>query len=234
MALLSDRLIRFYLELPVEIKLPQGIGLLNPYRTSEVQRIVNEFYNRYYNDNLPRIPLFGINPGRFGAGITGITFTDPLRLETVCGITNTFNKRQELSSVFIYDYISGSGGPEAFFSKFYLTAAYPLGFTRNGKNLNYYDDRALLGGLEEQIAGSIKTQLQLIGSPDTMICLGEGKNYQYLAKLNQRLQFVKQIIPLPHPRWVMQYRYKSRGEYVEKYLEASRQSMRQVKFAQTK
>jgi len=231
MALISEKLIRFYLNLPAELDLPEDVGLMNPYRTKEVSRIVSEFFERYYSDSGTRIPLIGINPGRFGAGITGITFTDPVRLEDVCGISNSFNKRQELSSVFIYDFISGFGGPEAFYSKFYLFAVFPLGFTRKGKNLNYYDDKLLLERLEEQIASSIKTQLQIIGNPDIIICLGEGKNYQYLLKLNQRLQLVKEIIPLPHPRWVMQYRYKSREKYLEKYLDAARESILRVTFA---
>ena len=46
--------------------------------------------------------LLGINPGRFGGGVTGIPFTDPIRLQNVCGIENNFEKKQELSSVFIY------------------------------------------------------------------------------------------------------------------------------------
>ena len=101
MTLLSDRLIRFYLERPEVPDLPPGIELMNPYRNEEVRRIVTRFYECFYADTNPRIPLVGINPGRFGAGITGITFTDPIRLATVCGISNTFSKRQELSSVFI-------------------------------------------------------------------------------------------------------------------------------------
>jgi hypothetical protein len=225
MTLLSESLINFYLERPVQPVLPAGIGLMNPYSTREVRRIVRRFYKQYYADANTRIPLVGINPGRFGAGITGITFTDPIRLATVCGISNTFSKRQELSSVFIYQFISRFGGPQAFFSKFFLSAVFPLGFTRNGKNLNYYDDRALLEALEDQIVDSMKTQLEIIGSPDTLICLGEGKNYRYLEQLNDRLGMVKKIIPLPHPRWVMQYRYKRRGEYVERYLETARQSI---------
>ena len=227
MTLLSEKLIRFYTDLPAELDLPDDVGLMNPYRTEEVRRIVSEFFKRYYSDTEERIPLVGINPGRFGAGITGITFTDPLRLEKICGISNSFSKRQELSSVFIYDFISSFGGAEAFFSKFFLSAVFPLGFTRKGKNLNYYDDRYLLELLDEQIAESIRMQLEIIGNPDTIICLGEGKNYKYLVKLNQRLQLVKEIIPLPHPRWVMQYRYKRREEYISAYLTAVRRCLSQ-------
>lgn len=39
--------------------------------------------------------ILGINPGRFGAGTTGIAFIDPIRLENECGINNSFPKKVE-------------------------------------------------------------------------------------------------------------------------------------------
>jgi hypothetical protein len=191
---------------------------MNPYRTGEVADIVDRFFRKYYHDLCGRIPLLGINPGRFGAGITGITFTDPVRLESVCGISSSLKKRQELSSVFIYDLIEAFGGAEAFFSRFILSAVCPLGFVKDGRNLNYYDSRALLTSLEGFIMQSLQDFLGIIGKPSVIVCLGEGKNYGYLSGLNKKLGLAKEIIPLPHPRWVMQYRYPSRNGYIEKYL----------------
>ena len=63
------------------------------------------FYQKYYTDSQPRNFMFGINPGRFGAGITGVPFTDPVRLETECGIQNDFPKKQELSAQFVWMFI---------------------------------------------------------------------------------------------------------------------------------
>ena len=71
-----------------------------------------------------------------GAGVTGIPFTDPLCLEQNCGIQNPFDKRPELSSDFIYRFISAYGSAESFYSKFLISSLCPLGFVRNGKNLN--------------------------------------------------------------------------------------------------
>ncbi|MFI5224347.1 MAG: DUF4918 domain-containing protein, partial [Nitrospirales bacterium] len=65
--------------------------------------------------------ILGINPGRLGAGLTGIPFTDPLKLQNICGIENTLPKKAELSADFIYTMISAFGGPEAFYKKFYFS-----------------------------------------------------------------------------------------------------------------
>ena len=53
----------------------------------------------------------------------------------------------------------------------------------------------------------------------TCYCLGEGENYKYFSRINERHGFFKEIVPLPHPRWVMQYRRKKVKEYVELYVE---------------
>ena len=160
----------------------------------------------------------GINPGRFGAGITGITFTDPVRLEDICGIRNPFHKKQELSSVFIYDLIEAFGGVQAFYSSWFLSAVSPLGFKRDGKNLNYYDEKVLQETLTPFILDKINQHISMGFSTDEVICLGEGKNYKFLVELNNDHKLFKEIIPLPHPRWIMQYRYHSRSEFISKYL----------------
>jgi len=49
---------------------------MNPFRENPEALIVSgKFYKKYYNDNNPRFLILGINPGRFGAGVTGIPFT---------------------------------------------------------------------------------------------------------------------------------------------------------------
>jgi hexokinase len=48
--------------------------------------------------------------------------------------------------------------------------------------------------------------------------LGTGKNYKFLEKLNKQEKFTEQLIPLEHPRFVMQYRAKRKQEFIEKYL----------------
>ena len=108
-----------------------------------------------------RISIFGINPGRFGAGLTGISFTDPIRLELVCGIKNDLKKKPEPSSRFVYKVIEAYGGVEKFYNDFYVTAVSPLGFTEDGNNLNYYDYKSLVAAAEPFIIDSIKKQISL-------------------------------------------------------------------------
>jgi len=54
-------------------------------------------------------------------------------------------------------------------------------------------------------------------------CLGDGKNYKYLNALNTEMRFFNTIIPLSHPRFIMQYRVKKKHEFIGKYLDAFRQ-----------
>ena len=91
-----------------------------PFTNAEVKKINKEFYRKYYGDNLKRVFLIGINPGRFGGGVTGIPFTDPVNLQEILGIKNSFIKKNELSSQFIYSVIKKVGGPDLFFGSFYL------------------------------------------------------------------------------------------------------------------
>lgn len=215
----ADRAIHFYKDLRINTSLPAGSEILNPYENPAVKDIVTSFFTRFYDDRQDRVILLGINPGRFGAGITGITFTDPIRLEEDCQIPNGFEKRAELSSRLIYEVISSYGGCKAFFQRFFLSAVSPLGFVRNGRNLNYYDDRELEAALGKFIESSLRDQIDLGIRKEKAICLGEGKNMKYLAKLNEKLDLFGEIISLPHPRWVMQYRFKRKEEFIEKYLE---------------
>jgi hypothetical protein len=67
--------------------LPTNIRIMNPFREEEnALRISSEFYKKYYNDDNKRHLILGINPGRFGGGLTGVPFTDPKRLKSECHI----------------------------------------------------------------------------------------------------------------------------------------------------
>lgn len=215
---IGEQICRFYHHLSPGFSLPEGISVMHPYQQATVQEIVTAFYKKFYGDRHPRIILFGINPGRFGAGITGVSFTDPIRLEECCGIKNPFLKKQELSSVFIYDLIKAYGGAKLFYDHFFISSVCPLGFTRNGKNLNYYDDKILQRLAEGFILKTLLEQKKIMHSPDVCLCLGEGTNYRYFCQLNEKHHLFSQIIPLPHPRWVMQYKRKQKEQFIELYL----------------
>src|SRR5688572_26567768 len=69
----------FGLKPPFELM--NEIEWLMPYEDVETRRVMACFYHTYYGDQNKRTFILGINPGRFGAGLTGIPFTDPIRLE---------------------------------------------------------------------------------------------------------------------------------------------------------
>jgi hypothetical protein len=217
--MLDSEILTFYKTLKIAAKLPKGIEVMNPYQDAYAFSLCDKFYHQYYHDRWQRTLLLGINPGRFGSGITGISFTDPIKLEKECGIKNTFLKKSELSSEFIYAMIRSFGGPELFYRHYFISAISPLGFTRKGKNINYYDDNKLEKAVTPFIIDSIH-QLMVMGfSTEKCFCIGEGKNYLFLRKLNDQQKWFKEIIPLAHPRFIMQYRRKQLDRHIEQYLE---------------
>ncbi|MEO9964761.1 MAG: uracil-DNA glycosylase family protein [Reichenbachiella sp.] len=216
---ISTRILEFYQTLSAPAKLPKSVETLNPYQTDEGWDTTSRFYHKYYTDKRSRRMLFGINPGRFGGGITGVPFTDPLLLETVCDIENSFNKRAELSSRFIYEMIASYGGPEEFYNKFYITGMSPLGFVQDGKNLNYYDLADWQKIFEKDMTAWVKAQLKFNIDTSVAYSIGQGQNLKFLNRLNDEHGFFDEIVPLPHPRWVMQYRLKRKAEFIAEYLE---------------
>ncbi len=214
----GTRALRFYTTLRAP-RVPTGVDVMNPYGDTRARRYVRAFCDKFFADNAPRVLVLGINPGRFGAGITGVTFTDPVALAEYCGIENDLPRRRELSSVFIYDFIAKFGGVRRLTSRFFLTAVSPLGFTREGKNLNYYDESALTRAVTPFIAHAIKQQLALGGRRDHAIVLGLGDNQRFLRTLNEEHGFFATIHALEHPRWIMQYKRKRLAFYLEKYCD---------------
>ena len=214
---LADQILSFHKSLKLSIALPKGVEVLNPFQNPDVFTLCEKFYHQFYNDEQPRKIIIGINPGRLGGGTTGIPFTDPVKLEKNCGIPNSLPKKTELSADFIYTMIESFGGSQLFYSKFLFSSVSPLGFTKDGLNLNYYDDKVLEKLARKFIVDSIHTQLKFPIDLSVCFCLGEGENYKYLSKLNGEYSFFKKIIPLPHPRFIMQYRRKKVNEFVSMY-----------------
>ena len=214
----ADTVLQFYSTLRVSEKLPRGVEVLNPYAQPETFTLCQQFYHKYYNDNNERTLVLGINPGRFGAGLTGIPFMDPLKLETICGIKNDFPKKAELSADFINTMITAYGGHQEFYARFFINSVSPLGFVQDGKNLNYYDTPQLRKRLEKFILNSLHTQMNFGINQNIAFCLGEGENFKYITKLNNDKKFFKEVIPLAHPRFIMQYRRRFMTTYIDEYL----------------
>ncbi|GAA4449883.1 hypothetical protein GCM10023189_09670 [Nibrella saemangeumensis] len=214
----ADLAIRYYLNLSDPGDLPPGISVLNPYRQPEVQTIVQTFFTKYFSDHQPRVYVLGINPGRFGAGVTGISFTTPQALINHCGIDNRLPPTPELSSRFIYRVVDAFGGPAAFYGRFFLTSLYPLALVKQGKNYNFYDDRGLTTALWPFITETVRQQIGFGCDRRVAVCLGR-KNEVYLQRLNDQQRFFDRIVTLDHPRYILQYRSREADAYVEQYIQ---------------
>jgi hypothetical protein len=226
MTTFADKIISFNKKIVFEGSLPKNISIMNPFKENkEALLISTKFYKKFYNDNKKRHLILGINPGRFGAGVTGVPFTDTKRLLEECGLSFSGKPTHEPSATFIYEMINAYGGAEKFYSKFYIHSICPLGFTINndkGKevNYNYYDSKELTDSVYDFIIENIKKQIGFGISRDICFCFGTGKNEKFLQKINEEYHFFKKIIALEHPRFIMQYKSKSKQLYIDKYLEA--------------
>jgi hypothetical protein len=220
----AGRVLRFWQELEPPAVSEPGIELLDPYSSEPTSTAMAEYYRRFYNDDRPRVFVFGINPGRFGAGVTGVPFTDPIALATDCDIPNSFPPKRELSSIFVYEFIRHWGGIERFAASFYISAICPYGFVRDGKNVNYYDVRSLQDELRPYIVRTLHAQLRIGAHRDVAIVLGAGKNAAFFNDINAAEKVFDTVIPLDHPRFIMQYRRKQLGDYLDRYAAAFAQA----------
>lgn len=224
MSTFADRVIKFNRELTFTGSLPKGIHIMNPFQDNvEVLSISESFYHKFYNDNKKRKLILGINPGRLGAGATGIPFTDTKRLSDICGIRVESITTHEPSSVFIYTLIEKYGGAKKFYSDYYINSICPLGFVEinskgNAVNCNYYDYEELFSSALPFIIPSIKTQISFGIDADTVFILGK-KNARYLALINEKEKLFKSIVALDHPRYIEQYKANSREKYLSEYLQ---------------
>lgn len=224
----SEAVIRFFRELEFKGSVPDGISVMNPFMDNpKILPLISQFYHKFYDDHKSRHLILGINPGRFGAGVTGIPFTDSKRLFEKCGLSFPGLDTFETSSVYIYEMIDAYGGVEKFYNKFFISAVCPLGFTAissKGKNVNYnyYDSKKLTEAVIDFILISLTRQLEFGIERDCCFCLGTGKNYKFLVQLNNELRFFDRIVPLEHPRFIMQYKSKQKDFYIKRYLEEFR------------
>jgi len=225
MRTIADNIIAFNAALEFTRPLPKGAAVMNPFRESNgAMEASSAFYRKYYSDNTPRYMILGINPGRFGAGLTGVPFTDPKRLREYCGITSYEGPHaHEPSSAFMYAMIEHYGGAAKFYARFLITSICPLGFTAKGKNgkavnLNYYDSPALARSTRSFMVQCLTKQLSFGIRREVCFCLGTGKNEKYIAVLNNEHGFFDKVLALEHPRYIMQYKAKQMQDYIAKYV----------------
>ena len=216
----AEHLYQYYRDLKPPQQLPNHVEWLYPQKDPVVMKIVEQFLHWYYNDEHPRRIFLGINPGRFGAGVTGVNFTAPRQLKESCGIDHPFKNQTELSAAFIYEMIHAYGGPDLFYRHYFIGSVCPLGFIRNGKNINYYDDKELANIVTPFISKSISDLLQNNADRSVCFCIGGEKNFHFLKHLNNQNHWFERIEPLPHPRFIMQYRRKQKDQFIQLYLKA--------------
>jgi len=177
----ADKIISFNKNLDFKDKLPEGVSIMNPFKENpEAMLISSQFYKKFYNDHQKRHIILGINPGRFGAGVTGVPFTDTKRLLNECGLEFSGKPTHEPSATFIYEMINAYGGVQTFFGDFYIHSIFPLGFTATnakGKevNYNYYDSKELTEAVYDFIIQNIRKQIKLGIETDIGYCFGTGK-----------------------------------------------------------
>lgn len=219
----ATKVVDFHKGLHLSKRLPKGVQILNPFKDNEeVLATLNTFYKKFYDDNNVRKLIIGINPGRLGAGVTGIPFTDTKRLSEICGIEMASLNTHEPSSVFIYDLIEKFGGPEKFYGQYYINSVCPLGFIEqnekgNWVNCNYYDYKELFFALKDFIISNLKKQIDF--GIDTNVCYVLGKkNAKFLSLINKETKFFDSIVVLDHPRYIVQYKSKFKADYIDAYL----------------
>ena len=220
----AENIIEFNTQIHLSGKLPHGIRVMNPFRDNkEILPVSSAFYKKFYNDKLKRRMILGINPGRLGAGATGIPFTDTKRLAEICDIKMESVSTHEPSSVFVYDLIEKYGGTKKFYTDYYIHSICPLGFViKNNKgnwvNCNYYDYPELFLAVKNFIITSLKKQIAF--GIDTNICFVLGKkNAKFFNQINEKEKLFRSIIIFDHPRFIEQYKSKERMKYILDYAE---------------
>lgn len=215
----AQKSFHFHSHLLPENQLPNSVDWILAYQNEETKNTFLQFMQKFYQDKQNRYFLFGINPGRFGAGVTGVSFTDPILLESKLGIQNKFEKKHELSALFIHEMIAEFPSVEFFYKHFFITSVNPVGLIKDGKNYNYYDDVETLNAVKPFIIETIEQQIEFGCYREKAFCIGQGKNFKIFQKLNKKHNWFNEIEPLPHPRWVMQYRRKTKQVYIDEYIQ---------------
>lgn len=220
-----------------DVCVPDGFKIINPFCSEskdKINQIIDKFYHKFYNDNKKRRMILGSSPARRGTAVTGIPYEDAEHLQNQTGIyINDFYVNKS-SSNFLYDVIEKYGGTEKFYNDFYMNFICPLGIVRinsSGRevNCNYYESKKLQEALYDFIVLTLKMQMKLNIDRSVCYCIGSGENYEFLKELNKKFDFFDKIIPLEHPRFIMQYNSKNKDYYLDKYLNALNENEKEIK-----
>lgn len=223
----AEQILQFNEKLSHELfELPSGYKIINPFvgeQKKQVKEVTTAFYRKYYNDTSTRRLILGSSPARRGTAVTGIPFEDAKHLQSETGIFIDKFYVNKSSSGFLYDVMKEYGGCKKFYTDFYMNFVCPLGIVRtnskgNEVNCNYYENKKLQEALYSFIVSSIRRQIDFGIDTSICYCIGSGENYKFLLRINKEYSFFNEIVPLEHPRFIMQYNSKRKDEFMEKYL----------------
>jgi hypothetical protein len=127
--------------------------------------VVTQFNQQFYKDGFPKTVLCGINPGRLGAGKTGIPFIDFASLSQMVKSVN--RDESERSAQFFFDVVQELG-IEEFYRNFYVTNVSWVGYTHNHRNVNYDQ---LPDDAKKFVYDMFQWEMQQV-APSTIISLG--------------------------------------------------------------
>ncbi|MEM6812661.1 MAG: uracil-DNA glycosylase family protein [Pseudomonadota bacterium] len=224
----SKRLLHFYADIShSSFDLDDEYRIINPYQGNNsdlVKEIMQQFYQKFYDDDKPRRLIIGSSPSRRASGVIGIPFEDTKHLSELGIYIDNFYITKS-SSGFLYDVMTEYGGCEKFYGDFYMNFAFPLCLVKikpngNEVNCNYYESQELKNILNNFIVKNIRAQVDLGIDTSVCYCIGSGGNYHFLSGINNKYGFFNKIIPLEHPRYIMQYHSKDKNVYLNKYLDA--------------
>lgn len=223
----AENVIQFNNEISHEvINLPAGFKILNPFDGEEkeqIKKIEHFFYKRYYDDNHIRRVILGSSPARRGSALVGIPFENASYLQQETGVEIKGFHVNKSSNDFLLDVIREYGGRTKFYADFYMNFVCPLGIVKrntsgNWVNCNYYEDKALQEVLLPFIIKSLKKQMEFGVDASVCYCIGSGENFRFLSKINSEYTFFNRIIPLEHPRFIMQYNSNRKDYFIKKYI----------------
>ncbi|HIP11449.1 MAG TPA: DUF4918 family protein [Arcobacter sp.] len=153
---------------------------------------VKRFNEKYYDGYYPKTVLCGINPGKNGAGKTGVPFLDFSSLSKL--IDGVVSADTERSAQFFYD-IAEEIDAEKFYRSFYVTNISWIGFTKDGNNKNYYE---LSDSVKDFIYDAFKYEMSVV-APKTIISLSQEvkKTVNNIFKSSG----INTSASLPHPNY---------------------------------
>ena len=170
----------------------EGITVLEGFANNI--ELVRDYYQNFYAMKAQRIVLCGINPGKNGAGKTGIPFIDFKGASLL--LSRELKKDQEISAQFVHSIIQAVGSKK-FHDQVYVTNLSWFGFIKGKKNLNYYD---LPPALIPSFTDSFIMEMEIV-QPKVIIPLSK-KVEQSLHEMARSGKLNYAIGErLPHPYW---------------------------------